>query len=385
MIESTGATAAETPTTDTAHHGSKRAVVFAILGNGTITVAKFFAAVLSGSASMMNETVHSLMDTINQLFLFLGLHQAERPADKTHAFGHGQKKYLWNLWSAIGLFSIGAGLGLAHAWHASHNLDEVKVVENIQFGSMSFHPVWISAIVLLFAFVVEAFVLKVACKEYFARMREDGATNPVRYIFQCDDPTLTAVVLEDSVAVLGLVLAATGIGLSLWLANPVWDIVFSVMIALVLGVVAVLLGAINMKYLTAVRDTEAEDVFRDVVSNHPQIERFHDLRSLIVDDHNTILVGEVELREEALLSGLAQRITTHERRLVSEASGATDTDRLTDYVRTRAAVEETLLRTEEIVDEIEAAVRERCPQVSHITIEVQGIADEPDTKGAVTG
>ncbi len=360
------------------HHGSKKAVVFAIFGNGTITVCKFFAALVTGSASMMNEAVHSLMDTVNQMFLFVGLRQSAKPADRTHAFGHGQKKYLWNLWSAIGLFSIGAGLGLAHAWHAWHEMDANHVVEPMQVGSFTFHPVWISFTVLALAFVIEAFVLWVAGTEFVARMRGDGESNVVGYIFKCDDPTLTAVVLEDSVAVLGLLLAATGIGLSLWTANPVWDIVFSVLIALVLGGVAVLLGAINMKYLTNVRDDEAESVFKSIVAEHPQIERYHDLRSVIVDDLHTVLVAEVELREETLLPGLADRIKDYSDRLVSSSAGSGCAELTRDNSLSRAAVEVTLQRTEEIIDEIELAVRERCSRVSHITIEVQGIAAEPD-------
>jgi len=246
---------------------------------------------------------------------------------------------------------------------------------------LTFHPVWISAVVLSFALIVEAFVLWVAGREFAVRMRQDGESNFVRYIFKCDDPTLTAVVLEDSVAVLGLLLAATGIGLSLWLSNPVWDIVFSVLIALVLGLVAILLGAINMKYLTAVRDEEAEKIFAEIVGGHPQIERYHDLRSVIVDNNHTVLVGEVELREEALLPGLVARISRYTDEYL-RAQGTPD-ESIRETALASAAVQTTLERTEEIVDEIELAVRKRCPRVSHITIEVQGIAEEPDSPFSV--
>ena len=96
--------------------GSRTAVVMAIIGNAGLTVLKFGSAVISQSPSMMNEAIHSFMDTANQMFLLFGLRAATRGPDQLYAFGHGQKKYLWNLWSAIGLFSIGCGLGLAHAW-----------------------------------------------------------------------------------------------------------------------------------------------------------------------------------------------------------------------------------------------------------------------------
>ena len=104
--------------------GSRTAVLAAISGNALLTVLKFGAAFVGHSASMMNEAIHSLVDTLNQVFLYLGLHFGSRPPDRQYAFRHGQKKYLWNLWSAIGLFSIGCGLGLAHAWHAWAQLDQ---------------------------------------------------------------------------------------------------------------------------------------------------------------------------------------------------------------------------------------------------------------------
>ena len=77
--------------------GSQRAVITAIAGNGILTVLKFAVAVPTHSAAMMNEAVHSLMDTPNQIFLLIGLIQGKRVADNQYAFGHGQKKYLWNL------------------------------------------------------------------------------------------------------------------------------------------------------------------------------------------------------------------------------------------------------------------------------------------------
>ena len=105
--------------------GSNKAVLTAIFSNSIVTVLKFAAAIITHSASMMNEAIHSLMDTINQGFLYRGLVVGQRPADATHAFGHGQKKYLWNLWSAIGLFSIGAGF--RHALKGG-KLDDVRTL-----------------------------------------------------------------------------------------------------------------------------------------------------------------------------------------------------------------------------------------------------------------
>ncbi len=126
---------------------SKKVVLVAICGNAVLTILKFTVAVPTQSAAMMNEAIHSLMDTLNQLFLLMGLKSGSRPADRRYASGHGQKKYLWNLWSAIGLFSIGCGLGLSHAWHAwqdSHNITEQVTVESTLLWSVDplALPIW---------------------------------------------------------------------------------------------------------------------------------------------------------------------------------------------------------------------------------------------------
>ena len=354
---------------------SKKAVVTAIATNSVVTVIKFIAAAVSGSASMMNEAVHSLMDTLNQSFLLKGLLVAEKPADERYAFGHMQKKYLWNLWSAIGLFSIGAGLGLAHAWHSYHQLGtHVEVVENVMLWGMSVHPMVIVALVLCMAFVLEGYSFWVALSEFLVKMRENDERNPFRYLAQSNDPTLVAVVLEDSVAMLGLAFAAFGIGMAALTGNPVWDILCSAVIAIMLGVIAFYLGFVNMKYLADMRDIDAEAVFSDLVKDHPHVEKWHDLRSIILDENNTLLVAEVELREEAMVVGLKHQIECHVSNFEDGVPGDKLTPEVGDYLQSRAAIQATLEKTEQIIDELSQTLQSRLPRVTHVTIEVEGIA-----------
>jgi len=358
--------------------GSRRAVVTAIVGNGTLTVLKFAVALPAHSAALMNEAVHSLMDTLNQIFLLIGLVQGERRADARYAFGHGQKKYLWNLWSAIGLFSIGCGLGLAHAWHAWQELGQIPTRSEFVLGNFSIDLIWLAGVVLVVALVVEGYVLRIAWIEFCRRAQEQGIS-AWKKLFRPTDPTLLAVVLEDAIAVVGVLLAGFGIALTRLTGNGMWDVGFSIAIALLLGVTAVILGAINMRLLTDVRDREAEAIFDTISKAHREIERYHDLRSIVVDEENTVLVAEVELREEAVLAGLRQRISQHETTLLSTLpQSRRDDAALREYVADRAAVQATLERTEELIDELEQLLRERCPRVSHITLEVQGvIPDQP--------
>lgn len=355
--------------------GSKKAVLYAIVGNAILTVLKFGAAAVTHSAAMMNEAVHSLMDTANQIFLLMGLVRGGRPADRQYAFGHGQKKYLWNLWSAIGLFSIGCGLGLAHAWHAYHQLGHIERPTSITVVGLEVDPIWILVVVLVIAFVVEGYVLLVAGREYIARMRADGYKDPLKYLANADDPTLVAVVLEDAIAVSGVIFAAVGIGLTRITGNPLWDIGFSVVIAAMLGLTAFFLGLINMRFLTDVRDHEAEQAFREVVAAHPEVDRYHDLRSVIIDESHTVVVAEIELREEVMIAGMKERVKAHERDLLGQVpTERTKDSKLRDYIATRAVIQATLERAEEVIDELETDLRRKCPQISHLTVEVEGIA-----------
>ncbi|MCW8127300.1 cation diffusion facilitator family transporter [Microbulbifer halophilus] len=356
--------------------GSRKAVISAILVNAIITVLKALAALATHSAAMTNEAVHSLMDTLNQVFLLIGLRRGGQPVDQTYAFGHGQKKYLWNLWSAIGLFSIGCGLGLAHAWHAYHQLHTVERPVSLSILGLDIASIWISAVVLAIALVLEGYVLLVAGKEFFTRMRGAGVRNPFRYLRESDDPTLLAVLLEDSIAVTGVILAATGITMTQITGNRLWDIGFSVIIAAMLGVAAIFLGMINMRFLTSIRDRVAERAFASICNAHPEIEQFHDLRSIIVDETHTVIVAEVELREERLIGDMRARIDAHERALLDRVPEGRRTDKVREYAGTRAVIQATLERTERVIDELEAELKARCPQVFHLTVEVEGIASE---------
>jgi len=358
-------------------HGSKKAVVTAIVANAVVTVLKFLTAFAGGSPSMMNEAVHSLMDTLNQGFLLRGLTEADRPADQHYAFGHVQKKYLWNLWSAIGLFSIGAGLGLAHAWHAWHSLNVTDEPALVEVFGVFFDPLGLALIVLGIAFIIEGYSFIVALKEFLLAMRRDGVSSPVRYLVESKDPTLIAVVLEDSVAMLGLVFAIAGIGLTAVTGNALWDIGFSALIAVMLGCIAFYLGIVNMRFLADMRDQSAEEVFIQVVKGHAEVERYHDLRSIVLDENNTVLVAEIELREEAIVPGLRNLIDQQVEKMMDQMPQHRQLlPEVKSYLDTRAAVQSTLARTEQIIDELEVELRGIAPQVTHITIEVKGITGD---------
>jgi cation diffusion facilitator family transporter len=340
--------------------GSKKIVVVGIVSNAIVTVLKFISALVATSASMMNEAIHSLMDTLNQLFLLFGLIASEKEPDEDYAFGHHQKKFIWNLWSAIGLFSIGSGLGLYHAYHSYLKIGQhATEVASISIFNVNISGIMLAFIVLVVSFLIEGNAWRVAMREY--QQRTKGIDTTVfQYISEAKDPTLVAMILEDSIAMIGILLAIIGITLSYLTGNPVWDILFSSLIAILLGIAAVFLGRVNMIYLSDIRHLEIENYFTKICSEHNEVELCHDVKSIVMDENNIVLVAEVEVKEEALMDKIKLDIE-HEKSQISE------NDEMRDE---KSAVYATVRRIDHIIENLTNQLQQKHPQVRSVTIEV---------------
>ena len=206
---------------------TKTAVVAAIAGNLTIAATKFIAGVMTGSSAMLAEGIHSLVDTGNGALLLLGLRMSRKPPDDDHPFGHGKELYFWTLIVAILIFAVGGGMsfyeGVVHILHPSLIAD----------------PTW-NYVVLGIAFTFEAMVWSVAWKVF--RNQRKGRT-VFQTIESSKDPTTYTVLLEDSVALLGIVIAFAGILLARWFGNPYFDGAASITIGVLLASVAIFLAS----------------------------------------------------------------------------------------------------------------------------------------------
>jgi cation diffusion facilitator family transporter len=218
-----------------AEEESARTVLVAGGANLLIAAAKLAAGVASGSSAMLAEGAHSVGDTLNQVFLLTALRRSQRPADPEHPFGYGMARYFWSLLAAVGIFVLGAGFA---AYEGISSL-----VSPGEPGS----PTW-SFVVLAVAFVFEGASFLRAVWQLRGEAR--GADRTVRrHLAQEADPALRAVVWEDGVALVGLVLAAAGLALDELLATTVFDALASLAIAVLLVVVAVGLGRQNAEHL----------------------------------------------------------------------------------------------------------------------------------------
>ncbi len=278
-------------------HGSMKTVLTAIVGNSIVTVAKFTGFILSGSSALLAEAVHSLADTANQGLLYLGLRRSQRVADTEHQFGYGQERYFWNLISAVTIFFLGCVYTILHA---AEQLREDHVPEIS----------WIPFLIIAISLLVEGYSWLVALGEF--RRQAAEAHKPMRqYFVETRDPTTLAVLIEDSAAVLGLLLAFIGILLTSLTGSAVFDGLAAIFIGLLMGGLAYFLAAMNRKYLLNRTDDEVNDVAMRLWQADDQVQRVQRVNSIVLSPQDTLLVAELELREETMFADMTPEEIAH--------------------------------------------------------------------------
>jgi cation diffusion facilitator family transporter len=206
--------------------GSTLVVYAAAAANFGIAIAKFVGAFITGSSAMLSEAIHSLVDTANQGLLLYGMKRGARPADARHPFGYGFEVYFWSFIVAILLFSIGAGVAIYEG------------IEKIRHPHPIEQPLVIY-VILLVAIALEAGSFWIAIREFHKTTRGAGWWTTLR---ESKDPVLFTVLLEDSAAMAGLVIALVGVFASVQLNNPALDGWASVIIGCILAFVALILS-----------------------------------------------------------------------------------------------------------------------------------------------
>jgi cation diffusion facilitator family transporter len=203
-------------------HGSTFIIYAALVGNALIAVTKFVAAGLTGSAAMMAEGIHSLVDTGNQGLLLYGLRRGRQPADERFPFGHGKEIYFWSFVVAILIFGLGAGVSMYEGVHRVLHPEPIT------------RPM-VNYIVLAFAMLFEGAAWCLALREFRKQQHGRGIRETVR---ASKDPTTFVVLFEDTAALLGLVVAGVGLTLSQVLDLPVFDGIASIGIGCILAFTA---------------------------------------------------------------------------------------------------------------------------------------------------
>lgn len=223
--------------------GGGKAIVAAFLANMGIALAKLLAWLVSGSASMLAEAIHSVADSGNQLLLMLGGRRSRREADREHPFGHGRERYVYAFVVAIILFSVG---GVFSIYEGVEKIIDPHVVTDL----------WIPIVVLVIAIGLESFSLRTAIRES-SRLRAPGQSW-VAFVRRAKAPELPVVLLEDVAALTGLSFALLGVGLTAVTGDPLFDALGTIMIGTLLVVVAIVLGIETKSLLVGEGATDAD-------------------------------------------------------------------------------------------------------------------------------
>jgi cation diffusion facilitator family transporter len=218
-----------------ATEGGTKAVVAALLANTGIAATKFLAFALTASSSMLAEAIHSVADSGNQLLLLLGGRQARKDATPEHPFGFGRERYIYSFIVAIVLFSVGGLFALYEAYHKWH---EVRQHPG-DLGELDGRWWWVPLLVLGVAIVMEGFSFRTAIRE---SNRDRGAISWVQFIRRAKAPELPVILLEDFAALIGLTFALLGVGLTLITKEPIFDVLGTGLIGVLLVAVAVVLA-----------------------------------------------------------------------------------------------------------------------------------------------
>lgn len=282
---------------------SARAILYALLANLGIAIAKTWAAWFTGSGSMLAEAIHSYADAGNQVLLFVGMRQARRPADAEHPLGYGKLSYFWSFIVALLLFSVG---GLFSIYEGLHKL----------LAPEPLNLPWVGMAVLAVAIVLEALSLAGALRE-IRRLR--GEMPLLDWLRQTRSAELVVILGEDIAALVGLAVAFGFLGLTVLTGDPLYDALGSVVIGAVLVTVSMFIAQ-RIRGLLVGRSAEPalRAVIDRIIAADPAIDRV--LNTITVQmGPKVMLAAKIAMRRGLSIDEAVLRINELERRLKAEA------------------------------------------------------------------
>ncbi len=265
------------------------AVLGALFANGLIAILKLIAAIITGSSGMMAETLHSVADTTNQVFLLLGLRFYKRPASEKHPFGYGKERFFWSFIAAIFIFGVGATYAI---YEGFAKLRHPHPPENLKWAY------WVLGISL----VLEAGSIGLAIYQEMKEAHHEGLSF-FAYLRESKDPTAKTVLFEDSAALLGIVIAGAGIYLTEHHTGPgdgaYWDGLASIVIGLVLAVVAFVLARTSRGLLLGeAANPKSVLAIKQAIESHPNAVKVVELLTMHLAPKQILINAHVNLRDD---------------------------------------------------------------------------------------
>lgn len=279
--------------------GGNRAIIAALAANLGIAVTKFVAFLLTGSSSMLAESVHSVADSGNQGLLLLGGKRAKRAATPDHPFGYGRERYFWAFVVSIVLFTLGGLFALYEAWHKFQHPEPIE-------GQWW----WVPLLVLVVAIGLEGFSFRTAIQE---SNHVRGRRSWPEFIRSAKAPELPVVLLEDFAALIGLVLALFGVSFTLITGNGIFDAIGTGLIGVLLVAVAITL-AVEMKSLLMGESGTVEHVraIEDAIVGSPGVHRLIHMRTMHVGPEELLVAAKVAVTTTETGQDIADAINVAE-------------------------------------------------------------------------
>jgi len=270
--------------------GSKIAIYGAIVANFCIAIAKFVAASFTGSSAMMSEGIHSLIDTSNGMLLLLGIKKSKKKPNKKHPFGYGKEVYFWSFIVAIFIFSLGGGIAIYEGIH--HLIEPADVKPE--------HVKW-SYGVLIFAILFDGASLLIAYKQWKKAYPEAKLTR----LAESKDAATFAILLEDSAAVIGLIIALIGVMLTHYTGNSRFDAGASIVIGVVLTGVAYFLAR-ETKGLLIGESVLPKDMdgIKSVLDQYKEIEQYGNIHTMHLSPDEILLAMDVNFIDDLRVGDL---------------------------------------------------------------------------------
>jgi cation diffusion facilitator family transporter len=281
------------------HESTARAILYAFMANFGIAIAKTWAASVTGSGSMLAEAIHSYADTGNQVLLYLGLKQSQRPPDDEHPLGYGKLSYFWSFIVAILLFSMG---GLFSIYEGVHKLQHPEPLSQV----------WIAIVVLLLARVLEGGSLFGALRE----IRKVRGSRPFReWLKHTRNSELVVVLGEDIGAQLGLIFALGFLVTAQITGNPVYDAMGSICIGVILIIISAFVAwRIRSLLVGRSADPDIQEAIDAIIAEQEAIELcFNTITMQFGPD--TMLAAKIKMHPDQTINQAVASINALEREL----------------------------------------------------------------------
>jgi cation diffusion facilitator family transporter len=263
---------------------SRKTVLVAVGANATIAAVKGVAGAISGSSSLLAEAAHSVADTSNQLLLLVSISLGERKADEEHPFGYGKERFFWTLLAAVLIFLAGAIFSIGQG-----------ILEVVRGGGENGY--WLAFGTILFAGAAEGTSFARALRQTRGEARR--ADVPFfKYIRESKDPTVKAVISEDTTDLVGLVFALAGVTLAHVTGNSLYDGVGAILVGALLVVVAGLLGHDTKGLLIGEAAPRRErETLRRAIERHAEVDCVRDLRTMYIGPEALLVAARVDFAD----------------------------------------------------------------------------------------